>query len=276
MTMPNNLVLVRHGQSEANVMQKASKAGNHKHYTDEVMTVPDRSWRLTAQGVTQAETAGDWIANQLPAFDRSIVSPFTRTRETAANLDLPNASWEENRTIRERSWGEIDSISKEEFRKNYPQNANLQAKDPLYWAPPAGESLANVSENRVRSILNTMHRENEGDNVLMVTHGEFIWATRLTLERWSDEEFMLRDSDENERIHNCMVVHYTRIDPNTGVQAAKLNWVRKAWPILVEKEIDGELIRKWEMHVGNWESFDRVYYTNDQLRLKVDLMAHWL
>lgn len=262
MSMPNNLILVRHGQSEANVMQQASKSGDNRLYNEDTMTVPDRSWRLTDQGVIQAKTAGRWIAEQEHDFDRCMVSPYVRTRETAAHLNIPDARWEENRSIRERSWGEIGSISKDEFRAKYALNHQWRDHDPLYWTPPSGESIANTAENRVRNLLSTMHRENAGDNVLLVTHGEFIWATRLGLERWSDEEFMKRDDDPAERVHNCTVLHYTRINPETGDVASKLRWVRRAWPV----EMNGE----WTMKVNPWEEFDRPYYSNAELLAKAE------
>lgn len=256
MVMPRNLVLVRHGQSEANIMQKASKAGDQSLYTEETTTVPDRSWRLTAQGVQQARTAGAWLAGQGIEFDRAITSTYTRTRETAGHID-PDRLWEENRVIRERSWGEIGSMSKQEFARRYAQNKAYRDSDPLYWAPPAGESIANVAENRVRNILSTLHRENAAENVLMVTHGEFMWATRLVLERWSDEEFLRRDEDKSETIHNCTVLHYTSVNPVTGETGTKLNRVRRAWPV----QVDGE----WTMYVGEWEEFTRPYLTGAQL-----------
>lgn len=257
MAMPDDLVLVRHGQSEANVMQAASKRGDDGLYTEETVMVPDRSWRLTATGVEQAETTGRWITASFAPFDRHIVSPFVRTRETAARLGLADASWEENRVVRERSWGEIDSIPVREFERSYPENARLKRIDPLYWAPPAGESIANVAENRVRNLLSTLHRENEGGRVLIVTHGEFMWATRLVLQRWSDEEFLARDADPAHRIHNCTAVHFTRLDPRTGERSERLRWVRRAWPQLQ----DGT----WGMRVEDWEEFGRPYLTGDDL-----------
>lgn len=260
MVMPRNLFLVRHGQSEANVMQKASKSGDQSLYTEETMTVPDRSWRLTELGVQQARVAGEWIADQGYAFDRAIVSPYVRTRETAGTLGL-DLRWEENRAVRERSWGEIGSMSKKDFREKYPVNARYRDMDPLYWAPPAGESIEDVAENRVRNILSTLHRENAGDNVIMVTHGEFMWATRLVLERWSDEEFMSRDDDKSQTIHNCTVLHYASVD------APRLNRVRRCWPVLV----DGQ----WTMHTGEWEPFEREYLTDGQLLAKADANRHF-
>jgi broad specificity phosphatase PhoE len=268
MVMPRNLFLVRHGQSEANVMQRASKAGDPSLYTEETTTVPDRSWRLTELGVQQAKVAGEWIAGLGIGFDRALVSTYTRARETAAHLAL-DVRWEENRVIRERSWGEIGSMSKQDFARKYSQNAAYRDNDPLYWAPPAGESIANVAENRVRNILSTLHRENARDNVLMVTHGEFMWATRLVLERWSDEEFLDRDADREQMIHNCTVLQYSSTDPDSRNNVRdKLSWVRRCWPVL----IDGE----WTMFVGGWEEFDRTYYTGRDLLDKVESNRHFL
>ena len=266
MVMPRNLFLVRHGQSEANVMQKASKAGDQSLYTEETMTVPDRSWRLTELGVQQAKVAGAWIAEQGVGFDRAIVSTYTRTRETAANLGL-DVRWEENRVIRERSWGEIGSLPKQEFARQYAQNKAYRDSDPLYWAPPAGESIANVAENRVRNILSTLHRENARENVLMVTHGEFMWATRLVLERWSDEEFLARDEDKSQTIHNCTVLQYTAVSPEDGKVSDKLTWVRRSWPVQVDLE--------WTMYVADWEPFDRRYFTGEELMEKADANRHF-
>lgn len=264
MGMPQNLFLVRHGQSEANVMQKATKNGDDSYYTDEIMTVPDRAWRLTEKGVQQAQTIGTIIPKMIHnQFDRTMVSPYVRTRETAAQLQLEQPNWEENRIIRERSWGEISSIPRSQFKNDYPRNAALKENDPLYWTPPAGESIANVAENRVRNLLDTLHRECNGKNVLLVTHGDFIWATRLTLERWSDEEFLKRDNDPNERIKNCEVFQYSRINPITGAYADKLKWIRRGYP-----NDDGTVT------VTGWYGFERPTYTNEELLTRAKEYTH--
>lgn len=269
MTMPLNLIFVRHGLSEANIMQKAGKSGDYSYYTDEVVTVPDRNWRLAPEGRSQAAVAGEYI-NSLFAegFDRYIVSPYTRTRETAALLQLPDARWEENRVVRERSWGEIDSMSREEFKKNYPQNAIYKKKDPLYWRAPAGESIASVSEDRVRNLLGTLHRENSGQNVIAVTHGDYISSSRLTIERLSDEEYLRRDADPKHSVKNCTVLQYTRKNPETGEIAGKLSWVRLGWPV---KDSYGN----WTMEETPWEFFDREYLTNEELLGRAHLVNNW-
>jgi len=265
MSMPKNLILVRHGQSESNLRQESFKNDDFRLNTEEFMTVPDRSWRLTDTGREQASCAGEWISKEFSSgIDRYFVSPFTRTRETAACLNLSDPRWEENRVIRERSWGEIDSIPLKQFAEEYPQNAILKKKDPLYWTPPAGESIASVADNRVRNLLSTLHRENEEENVLLVTHGEFMWAMRLILERWSDEEYLMKDSDPQEKIYNCTVFHYSRVNPVTNEVSRKLNWVRKSYP-----KFNNET-NSFVMEESDWIEFDTPYLSNSDLLERVN------
>ncbi|GAA2528945.1 histidine phosphatase family protein [Rarobacter incanus] len=258
--MPNDLVLVRHGQSEANIVQSASKRGDDSFYenSEQLVTLPDRSWRLTPQGVAQAQQIGRWLVGEFgDGFDRYIVSPYVRTRETAGNLRLSGA-WELNRSVRERDWGVIGTMAWSQFIEERPRSYALREADPLYWAPEGGESIADVAENRVRNLLSTLHRESSGDKVIVVSHGEFIWATRLVLQRWSDERFVRHDKDPAYKIHNCHVFHYTRLDPVTGEQANRLRWVRSAYPV---QEADGT----WGTHVSEWQDFARRRYTDDDL-----------
>lgn len=247
MSMPQDLVLIRHGQSEANVRQRASKRGDNRLFTDDLVTVPDNSWRLTALGASQAQLAGSHLKGLFPqGFDRYIVSPFMRTRETAANLQLAEAGWEENRIIRERSWGEIDGLSIEEFEEKYPLNALYKKKDPIYWAPPSGESMAAVIENRSSNFLRGLSRDSSGARVLAVTHGEFITSTRMLIEQWSDEQFHIVETDPEQKIRNCLMVHYTRRNPETGKLAGSFRWVRLSYPDIGS----GAIVE------GRWTEFD--------------------
>ena len=116
MGMPLDLYVIRHGESEANVIISAGEQGDNSLYTQDNVTVPDRSWRLTATGRKQADCIGRWLVSQQPLFDRYLVSPYVRTRETAATMALPKAKWEETRVLRERSWGEINTITKDDSK----------------------------------------------------------------------------------------------------------------------------------------------------------------
>ena len=46
MGMPLNMYVIRHGESEANVIVKAGERGDDSLFTQDNVTVPDRSWRL--------------------------------------------------------------------------------------------------------------------------------------------------------------------------------------------------------------------------------------
>src|SRR3990170_8107458 len=111
MAMPNELVLVRHGHSEGNFVADTSRRGDDSLYTTDFRERPGHRWRLTKEGANQARAAGEWILRNIgERFDRYYVSPYVRTRETAALLGLPEAEWRIDQRLRERDWGDIGSI----------------------------------------------------------------------------------------------------------------------------------------------------------------------
>lgn len=46
MSMPLDLYVIRHGESEANVIVQAGEQGDNSLYTQDNVTVPDRSWSV--------------------------------------------------------------------------------------------------------------------------------------------------------------------------------------------------------------------------------------
>lgn len=269
MGMPNDLVLVRHGESEGNIATNAASQGDHRYYTDAFMTTPGHQWRLTETGREQAAIMGAWIQDHVaPRFDRYYVSPYVRTRETAGCLQLAAASWRPNRALRERDWGDIGSMRKDDFESDpmYKASFWMQKNDPLYWVAPGGESIAQVAEDRVRNILNTLHRENTGQKVVAVTHGEAMWAFRLVLERLNDEEFALLDKDKSEKIHNCEALHYSRLNPETGEQAPRLTWMRRSRPVFEDE--------KWSVSVSPWREIKFKEYSNADLLAQIEDVPH--
>ena len=49
--------------------------------------------RLTDKGREQARMVGAWLRKNAPPFDAFYCSQYVRTKETAAEMGLPNASW---------------------------------------------------------------------------------------------------------------------------------------------------------------------------------------
>jgi broad specificity phosphatase PhoE len=267
MTMPLDLVLVRHGESEGNVAVEADKTGDTGHFTDAYMTTPGHQWRLTGHGREQAATIGHWVASEFPRFHRYYVSPYVRTKETAGCMQLPGSTWRVNRALRERDWGEIGSVPKREFesRPEYELNSLQRKNDPLYWVAPGGESIAFVAEDRVRNVLDTLHRECSEQQVVCVAHGEVMWAFRLVLERMDDLRFKELDDDPTAKIHNCMALHYSRVNPKDPDDVSRrLEWMRTARP--VRNEQTGE----WTVEESDWTHIEYSVFTSDDLLKQVE------
>ena len=76
MGMPLDLYVIRHGESEANVIISAGEQGDNSLYTQDNVTVPDRSWRLTATGRKQADCIGRWLAAAVRPLPRFAVRAY--------------------------------------------------------------------------------------------------------------------------------------------------------------------------------------------------------
>ena len=92
--LPIDIILVRHGQSEGNKANKASRHGDNSFFTPEFHNRHSRSFRLTDCGIDQAIAAGEWLKANVPMpLDRFYVSDYIRAKETASYLKLPDAKW---------------------------------------------------------------------------------------------------------------------------------------------------------------------------------------
>lgn len=262
MTLPLNLVLVRHGQSEGNAAKRLSEGGDHTAYSPEFRMRHTSGFRLTAQGRSQARRAGTWMRlNGLDSFDRFMVSSYVRAKETAGLLDLPQADWMLDSYLTERNWGDVDNLPEDERNARFGEALAKQISAPFFWRPPNGESFHDLCL-RVDRVLDTLHRECSNQNVVLVCHGEVMRAFQVRLERLTPEQFKQRVlSDEYwERIHNCQITHYTRVEPSSGRVSAHADWVR--------------IIRPTEgpARVSEWRTIERRRYSNEEL---LELALKW-
>lgn len=212
--LPSNLVLVRHGQSEFNHI--IHKLRHHLIKIEDIHPIIRKQtgskWRLTPLGREQADLAGEFIRNQLNVskFHGYFVSDYIRAKETASLLKIPDAKWKVEPYLKERDWGDI---SLEEFIDKDHEKTMFKKTDAFYGAPPSGESIANLGL-RTDRILDTLHREYAGKNVIIVCHGELMWSFRVRLERMLEDDFICLDKSKNsfDRIHNCQILHYKQVD----------------------------------------------------------------
>jgi alpha-ribazole phosphatase len=115
------LVLVRHGQSEANAAGLLSGRAESP---------------LTDAGRAQVAA----LAGAFPGAGRLITSPLGRARATAAALDLELPVEVDGR------WTEVDYGSLEgESLRTVPADTWLRWRADLHFCPPAGETFAQVA-----------------------------------------------------------------------------------------------------------------------------------
>jgi broad specificity phosphatase PhoE len=265
MAMPNNLVMVRHGQSEANIVQQLFKADPDAGVPDGFLERHDTHMRLSALGIEQAAAAGKWLLKEFPeGFDRYYASPLVRTRETAGRLAIDGV-WRLDDRWRERDWGEYAALNDTEQKKRYELSHRLRQQHKWYWCPPGGESLATGVRLRFEDILDTAHREVAGQNMIAVSHGETISVARYVLERMDPDEWLADDKNSDQNIENCQILHYTRTDPVTGEMAPQLRWMRSVCP--------WDSAKSWQG--GEWFTIPaRATYTDEALLKSVDIHSN--
>jgi broad specificity phosphatase PhoE len=228
-SLPLDVVLVRHGESEGNEAVRRERAGDDS-LLRRLRERHSSFWRLTNEGVAQAARSGAWLRAAFPdGFDRYYTSEYVRAMETAAQLSLPAAEWVLHPALRERSWGDLDQLTEHERWKLYAAELADKAASPFYWRPPNGESIAEVSA-RLLGLLDRLRRDCPSGRALLVCHGELIGAFRARLEEMSQRDYLSWSTDPGEKIANGEIIHYTRRDPRTSELAEALTWRRTVVP----------------------------------------------
>lgn len=204
---PAELVLIRHGQSERNVAKDAAKAaGNKVSYVGDVR---DQDTPLTALGQGQSLAVGAFLRDN-PRYDVMLVSPYQRTKQTARAIIqglgyTPEVVIDER--LREIEFGLLDGLTAEGVKTKYPEEVARKLKEGKYWyRPPGGESRPDVAL-RIGAILGTLTREYTNQRVLVVCHSVVVLIFRRLLERWSEEEYMQVDREDD--VKNCSMTTYT-------------------------------------------------------------------
>lgn len=254
---PLELVFVRHGESEGNVANKAAEKGDTSHFTDEFRQKHSSTWNLTPRGEEQAKAAGQWIKQNINEgkFDKYYASTYRRARRTAGLLNLPDALWGLKDYIREHDWGNLDLMTDEERLNKYPELMKIREMNPYYFAAPGGESLADVVIRVRNGIIATLYRELPGQRAIIVSHGNIMWPIRIILEGILPEEYleMKNKRDPRDKINNCQILQYSRIDPQNGTISDTFDWTRSICPWDINK------------YYSEWRKINHRKFTNDEL-----------
>lgn len=214
---PQEVWLVRHGQSAGNVARDAAEAaaGLHIELAERDVDVP-----LSALGVRQSEALAGWFAALPPRHRPNVVlhSPYRRAAETARILlhgtdrDTLLAVHPDER-LREKEFGILDRLTTHGIRHKYPDlYEQRQHVGKFYFRPPGGESWCDVIL-RLRSVLDTLTREYCRERVLIVAHQVIVNCFRYLFERLDEAAILAADREGD--VPNCSVTSYS-FDPAAG------------------------------------------------------------
>jgi 2,3-bisphosphoglycerate-dependent phosphoglycerate mutase len=208
------LILIRHGQSAANV---AFPEADARGLRESGLTGRDSDVELTDLGREQAKAIGHWLAalpaDQLPQV--VVTSPYLRARETwriaaeASGLDLP-APTTENRLV-DRLLGDLEMLTRAAIADRFPDEPGRWKSAGEYrYRPPRGESFGDIAE-RLSSFLADLNRDHAGERVAVVAHDAVILMMRYVIEGLTWEEIAAVGATGH--VRNASI---TRFDGSSG------------------------------------------------------------
>jgi 2,3-bisphosphoglycerate-dependent phosphoglycerate mutase len=176
----NVLVLVRHGESEWNRLNRFT------------------GWKdvgLTDEGVAEAHRAGAMLKAEGRHFDCAFTSTLKRAHLTLDiildELDQPRLPTIKAAALNERDYGELVGINKEEARKRWGAEQVHLWQRSYDIAPPGGESLKDTASRVVPFFQKWVLPELQaGKNVLLVAHGNSLRSLIMHLDRLGPDEVM--------------------------------------------------------------------------------------
>ena len=214
---PQQIWLVRHGQSAGNVARDAATAANEFliDIAERDVDVP-----LSELGLRQADALAQWFAALPPDRQPNVVlySPYLRARATAQSVlqclgpeDMLAVVSDER--LREKEFGITDRLTALGIADKYPElAAQRKHVGKFYFRPPGGESWCDVIL-RLRSVLDTITREYRRERVLIIGHQVIVNCFRYLVERMDEETILAIDRAAD--VPNCGVTSY-QFDPHAG------------------------------------------------------------
>jgi broad specificity phosphatase PhoE len=208
---PNQLWIVRHGESSGNVARDTARAAGLTHIDTggRDVDVP-----LSRRGEGQSRALGRWFA-EMPRGQRPnvvLTSPYRRALQTAAlihdagGLPVDPADFIQDERLREKEFGVLDRLTRHGIEQHHPDQAEFRRiLGKFYHRPPGGESWCDVIL-RLRSALDTVSLHHGGARVLIVAHQVVVLCLRYLLENMTEEQILGVDAEGD--VANCAVTDY--------------------------------------------------------------------
>jgi broad specificity phosphatase PhoE len=177
------LILIRHGQSAANV---AFPRADAQGLLESGLSGRDTDVELTELGVEQARAVGRRLAALPPdAWPEVVItSPYLRARDTwriaADGLALP-APGTDDRLV-DRLTGELEMLTHAAIRQRFPDEpGRFEQVGEYAYRPPGGETFSDIAV-RLSSFLADLNRDHAGKRVLVVAHDSVVLMMRYVIE----------------------------------------------------------------------------------------------
>ncbi len=215
---PQQIWIVRHGQSAGNVARDAAEAAGLPRID---IATRDIDTPLSSLGERQAEALGHWFGQMAAAERPNVIlcSSYLRARATAeivmraAGLDSDEVIFIADERLREKEFGILDRLTRLGMLQKYPELYEQRAHvGKFYFRPPGGESWCDVIL-RLRSVLDTICREYRRERVLIVGHQVIVNCFRYLFERMDERQILAIDRTTD--VPNCSITSY-EFDPARG------------------------------------------------------------
>jgi broad specificity phosphatase PhoE len=195
------LILIRHGESTANVAAAAAEIAG-----EEAIAVParDADVALSALGERQAEALRPRLEEELAGLGSPPLircSPYLRAIQTA-RFALGDDPVGIDERLRDRELGILDALTARGVEARLPQEAARRRwLGKFYYRPPGGESWTDVAL-RLRSFLRDL-AATPGDSAVLFTHDAVVSLFLYVLLGWTEQqlnEFLLTRTVANASI----------------------------------------------------------------------------
>ncbi len=179
----NQLVLVRHGQSEYNLKNIFTGWLN-----------PD----LTEKGIQEAQETGNLLKEKNLIPEIVFTSALTRAQNTMWEilkvLKLTELPVVKNEALNERNYGDLAGKNKAETAEKFGAEQVHIWRRSFDVRPPGGESLKDTAERCIPYFeKNILPELQKGQDVLVVAHGNSLRSLVMHIEKLSPEEILKRE-----------------------------------------------------------------------------------
>ena len=181
--MDRTLVIVRHGQSEWNLLNLFT------------------GWRdvdLSPKGIGEAKAAGHRLKAKGLEFGIAFTSALKRAQRTLdlmlTELGQTGLPVERDQALNERDYGDLSGLNKDDARKKWGEEQVHTWRRSYALAPPGGESLRDTGARVWPYYLHTIQPHvMRGEGVLISAHGNSLRALIMALEGLSPDEIVQRE-----------------------------------------------------------------------------------